>query len=163
MGLPRPADLAPGAGAGGPDARRAIYGPVYATENAGAAKLYGAEAEVLWQPTRNDLFSLNVQYLHTSYDSLKYQAYSTTGPAPVVGCAITPTALVGASAAARIYTVDCSGKPLVNAPRWVVNAGYDHTFDLGGSGRIIAAADTRIESSAICRSTISILGGRGAT
>ncbi|PTR11843.1 iron complex outermembrane receptor protein [Novosphingobium sp. GV055] len=140
----------------------AIYGPVFATENAGAAKLYGAEAEVLWQPTRNDLFSLNVQYLHATYDSLQYKAYSTTGPAPVVGCAITPTALMGASAAARIYNVDCSGKSLVNAPRWVVNAGYDHTFDMGSAGRIIAAVDTRVESSRYLSIDYLDLGRQGA-
>ena len=48
---------------------------------------------------------------------------------------------------ARIYDIDCSGRPLINAPKWVVNAGYEHSFDLGGSGRIIAGIDTRIESS----------------
>lgn len=124
-----------------------IYGPVFKTENAGSATIYGAEAELLWQPTSNDLFSLNVQYLHAEYDDLRYQAYSVGGPAPLIGCAVSPTTLIGASPAARIYNVDCSGKPVVNAPRWVVNAGYEHTFDLGGAGRIIAGADTRIESS----------------
>jgi iron complex outermembrane recepter protein len=124
-----------------------IYGPVFKTENAGSATIYGAEAELLWQPTQSDLFSLNVQYLHAKYDELRYQAYSVSGPAPVVGCLVTPTSLLGASAAARIYNVDCSGKPVVNAPRWAINAGYEHTFGLGNAGRIIAGADTRIESS----------------
>ncbi len=124
-----------------------IFGPVFKTENAGSATIYGLEAEVLWQPSRADLFSVNLQYLHTKYDNLQYQAYSVTGPAPVIGCAVTPTALIGASPAARVFDVDCSGRPLVNAPKWVVNAGYDHSFDLGGSGKIIAGIDTRIESS----------------
>lgn len=139
-----------------------IYGPVFATENAGAATLYGAEAEVMWQASPHDLFSLNVQYLHTKYDNLKYQAYSTTGPAPVVGCAIAPTTQIGASPAARIYNVDCSGRPLVNAPRWTINAGYDHTFDLGGSGRVIAAVDTRIETSRYLSIDYLALGRQGS-
>lgn len=124
-----------------------IFGPVFKTENAGSATIYGLETELLWQPSRADLFSVNLQYLHTKYDVLQYQAYSVTGPAPVIGCAVTPTALIGASPAARVFDVDCSGRPLVNAPKWVVNAGYDHSFDLGDSGKIIAGIDTRIESS----------------
>jgi iron complex outermembrane receptor protein len=124
-----------------------VYGPVFLTENAGAATIWGAEAELLWQISDHDLFSLNVQYLNTKYDELLYQAYSTTGAAPVVGCAVTPTTQTGASPAARIFNVNCSGKPVTNAPELVVNAGYEHVFDLGGSGRVTLGVDTRIETS----------------
>lgn len=124
----------------------AIYGPVFKTENAGSATIYGAEAELLWQPTPDDLLSINLQYLHSKYDEMHYQAYSVSGATPVVGCAISATDLTGASAQARIFDVDCSGRPLVNAPRWVLNAGYQHGFDLGGSGKLTAAVDTRVES-----------------
>lgn len=139
-----------------------VFGPVFKTENAGSAKIYGFEAELLWQPTRNDLLTVNLQYLHTRYDELKYQAYSVTGPAPVIGCTVAPTALIGASPDARIYNVDCSGRPLVNAPRWALNAGYDHTFDLAGSGRIIAAVDTRVESSRYLSLDFLALGRQGS-
>ncbi len=124
-----------------------IFGPVFKTENAGSATIYGVETELLWQPSRADLLSINLQYLHTKYDDLRYQAYSVTGPAPVIGCAVSPTTLLGASPTARVYDVNCSGQPLVNAPKWVVNAGYDHTFDLGEKGKLVAGIDTRIESS----------------
>ncbi|MGE4429553.1 MAG: TonB-dependent receptor [Sphingobium sp.] len=124
-----------------------VYGPVFKTENAGSATIYGAEAELLWQPTEADLLSINLQYLHTKYDEMDYQAYAVNGAVPVVGCAIMPTTLVGASPAAAIYDVDCAGRPLVNAPRWVLNAGYQRSFDLGGSGKLIAGVDTRVESS----------------
>lgn len=139
-----------------------IFGPVFKTENAKAATIYGFEAEVLWQPTRNDLFSLNLQYLHTKYDDLRYQAYSVTGPAPVIGCSVTPTAALGASPAARIFDVDCSGRPLVNAPRWVANAGYDHTFEFGDSGKVIASVDTRLESSRFLSLDFLALGKQGS-
>ncbi|MCW6528621.1 TonB-dependent receptor [Sphingomonas sp. MMSM20] len=124
-----------------------IYGPIYVTENAGAATIYGAEAELLFQPTHDDLFSANLQYLHSKYDTLNYQFYSVTGVAPVVGCPATVTALTGATPAAKIYNVNCSGRPLVNAPRWALNAAYEHTFDMGKSGKIRVGADTRVESS----------------
>ncbi len=140
----------------------AIFGPVFKTENAGAATIYGFETELLWQPSRSDLLSVNLQYLHTKYDDLRYQAYSVTGAVPVIGCAVTPTALLGASAAARIYNVDCSGKPVVNAPKWAINAGYDHTFDLGGGGKIIAGVDTRIESSRFLSIDFLPLGKQGS-
>ena len=139
-----------------------IYGPVFATENAGAATLYGAELEMLWKVMRDGVLSLNVQYLHTKYDDLNYQAYSTSGPAPVIGCAVTPSSLTGASPGARIYNVDCSGRPLVNAPKWVVNAGYEHSFDLGGTGRIRAGVDTRIESSRYLSLDYLSLGRQGS-
>lgn len=124
-----------------------IFAPVFVTENAGALTIYGAEAEMLFQITPDDLFSANVQYLHTNYDSLRYQAYSSSGQTPAVGCAVSPTSLVGTSPAARIFDVDCSGRPGVNAPKWTVNLAYEHSFDLGGSGIIRVGADTRIQSS----------------
>jgi iron complex outermembrane receptor protein len=124
----------------------AIFGPVFKTENAGKATIWGAEAELLWQATPADLLSINVQYLDTNYDELRYQFYSTSGGSPVVGCAVTPTALIGASPTARIFNVDCSGRPVVNAPKLTINAGYEHRFDLGSAGSLKIAADTRIES-----------------
>jgi iron complex outermembrane receptor protein len=146
-----------GSSPGGP-----IFGPVFKTENAGSATIYGLEMDMLWQPTRNDLLSVNLQYLHTDYDDLRYQAYSVTGPAPIIGCGVTPTAQLGASPAARIYDVDCSGQPLVNAPKWVLNAGYDHIFDLGDGGRVIAGVDTRIESSRYLSLDFLALGRQGS-
>lgn len=124
-----------------------IYGPIYLTENAGAATIAGAELEVVFQPTASDQFSANIQYLDATYDELKYQAYSTTGAPPAIGCPITPTALAGASATARIYNVDCSGRSLVNAPKWSLQLGYVKTLELGDTGRLILAADTRLETS----------------
>ncbi len=139
-----------------------IFGPVFTTENAGAATIYGAEVELQFQPTHDDLFSANVQYLHARYDSLQYQFYSTTGAAPVVGCPATLTTQLGTSAAARIYNVNCSGQPVVNAPTWSINAAYQHSFSLGGAGRIIAGADTRIESSRYLSIDYLPLGQQGS-
>jgi iron complex outermembrane receptor protein len=107
------------------------------------------------------LFSLNVQYLHAQYDTLNYQYYSTTGAAPVLGCPLALTTQIGASPAARIYNVNCSGQPVTNAPRLSVNAGYEHTFDLGDSGRVRAGADTRVESSRFLSIDFLPLGQQG--
>ncbi len=124
-----------------------VFGPLFLTENAGAATIKGAEVELVFQPTASDLFSANLQFLDATYDELRYQAYSTTGAPPLIGCPITPTTQIGASATARIYNVDCSGQPLVNAPKWSLQVGYEKTLELGNQGRLILAADTRLESS----------------
>ena len=124
-----------------------IFGPIYMTENAGAATVAGVELEMLFQPTPADMFTANVQFLDATYDELKYQAYSTTGSAPAIGCPTTRTNLTGATPAAVIYDVDCSGRPLVNAPKWSVQLGYAKTLELAENGRLILAADTRLESS----------------
>ena len=139
-----------------------IFGPVFATENAGKATIYGAEAELQFQPTGDDVFTANLQYLHARYNSLQYQSYSITGAAPVVGCATALTTSTGASPQARIYNVNCSGRPVVNAPTWSLNAGYQHIFQLGNSGRLIAGADTRIESSRFLSIEYLALGQQGS-
>lgn len=123
-----------------------IFGPVFMTENAGQATIYGVETDLLWLPSPNGLLSLNLQYLDTEYDELRYQAYSPTGAPPVLGCPAAATDLTGTTPTARIYDVDCSGRPMVNAPEWTINLGYEHGFELN-RGRIIVGADTRIESS----------------
>ena len=124
-----------------------IYGPVFMTENAGQATIQGLELELLWQVFDQGLFSANFQYLDTEYDELQYQAYSPSGVAPAVGCTVTPTSLLGTTPIARIYDVDCSGRPVVNAPESTLNVGYEHTLDIGDSGRLVLGVDSRIESS----------------
>jgi iron complex outermembrane receptor protein len=42
--------------------------------------------------------------------------------------------------------VDCSGKPLVRAPRWTGTAGYVHSFDLGDQGSLDASFNAQFAS-----------------
>jgi iron complex outermembrane recepter protein len=124
-----------------------IFGPVFVTENAGAATLYGVEVELLFQLTADDLFSANLQYLNTEYDDLRYQYYSTSGAPPTVGCGVTSTTQTGAAPQARIFNVNCSGRPLPNAPEWALNVGYEHTFHIGERGALVVGVNSRLESS----------------
>lgn len=139
-----------------------IFGPVFLTQNAGKATIKGVEAELLFQPVRDGTLSINVQYLDAKYKRLAYRAYSTSGAAPVTGCAITPTTDIGASPIARIFAVDCSGKPLPQAPKWALNAGYEQGIDLGDSGRLVLGVDTRIESSRFLSLEFIPLGRQGS-
>ena len=124
-----------------------LFGPVFLTENAGQATIQGLELELLWQVVENGLFSANFQYLDTEYDELRYQAYSPSGVPPAVGCVVTPTTQIGLTPMARIFDVECSGRPVVNAPETTLNLGYEHTFGLGDAGNLIVGLDSLIESS----------------
>ncbi|WCT79882.1 TonB-dependent receptor [Novosphingobium humi] len=137
----------------------AIYAPVFLTENAGAAKLYGIEAEVLFKPTSGDLFTADIQWLHARYKSFGYFAYSSSGATPAVGCAVTPTSRLAATAGAAIFSVDCSGRPVVNAPDWTINLAYEHKFALKSGASVTLGADTRVQSASYV-SIDYLAGGR---
>jgi iron complex outermembrane receptor protein len=124
----------------------AIYAPVFLTENAGAAKLYGLEAEVLFKPTEEDLFTADIQWLHARYKSFGYLAYSSSGATPAVGCAVASTSRLAATTGAAIFSVDCAGRPVVNAPEWTINLAYEHKFALKNGSALTLGADTRVQS-----------------
>ncbi|MBA2935753.1 TonB-dependent receptor [Sphingomonas sp. CGMCC 1.13654] len=108
------------------------------TENAGKATIKGAELEIIWQPTHDDAFSANLQYLHARYKDFRYSQTTVSGP-PQTACPTIPIA--GASA----VTVDCSGRPLPLAPTWTANLSYRHTFELRDT-KIDAQIGTQIQS-----------------
>lgn len=124
----------------------AIYAPVFLTENAGSARLYGLEAEALFKPTAADLLTADIQWLHARYRRFSYFAYASSGVAPAAGCAVTPTDRIAATAGAAIFGIDCSGRPLVNAPDWTINLAYEHKFALHAGANLTLGADTRITS-----------------
>jgi len=109
------------------------------TENAGKAEIYGAEVELLWEPTRDDSFTANVQYLHSQYKDFTYTQTTVTGPAQTA-CPVTP--VIGEQA----VTVNCTGNTLPLSPRWTANLGYRHSFRFESGARVDAQVGTRIES-----------------
>jgi iron complex outermembrane receptor protein len=118
------------------------------TVNAGQSRMYGAELDLVFAPTSNDLFSANVQYLDGKYDSLLTAAFSTTGAPVVTGCTVTGSRLANPGVnGARFYDTDCAGKPTINSPKWSANLAYQHEFDLGGDLGLIAGARAQIQSS----------------
>lgn len=118
------------------------------TVNAGQSRMYGAELDLVFAPTGNDLFSANVQYLDGKYDSLLTAAFSTTGAPVVTGCTVTGSRLANPGVnGARFYDTDCGGKPTINSPKWSANLAYQHTFELGGDLALVAGARAQIQSS----------------
>lgn len=124
-----------------------VFGAGGTTANAGNSRIFGAEAELSLQVARDGIFSANLQYLDTRYTDFSYRALSATGAPPRNTCTITPDTSLPINPPARLFRVDCSGKPIVNAPKWSLNLSYEHGFDVGRDYRVIGLIRSRIESS----------------
>ncbi|WP_044559915.1 TonB-dependent receptor, partial [Azospirillum sp. B4] len=126
------------------------YAPIFVTQNVGRSRIRGFEVEGRWKATSNDLLTATVQYTDSRYTSFTYSYFSNFGAPPSVGC---PYSNVSASAnpaplaPSAIYSVNCSGKPATNAPRWTANIGYEHEFAFADGSGLTAAADVYLSAS----------------
>ncbi len=102
------------------------------TQNVGRSTIKGAEVEARALVTPTTTLSANVQYLDARFDSF---TYSTPAP-PFTGCAVTRT---------TTFTVDCSGKPAINSPRWSLNFGGEQVVPFGAY-QVVLSADTQYRS-----------------
>jgi iron complex outermembrane recepter protein len=92
----------------------------FVVTNAGKARIYGAELDFKWQPTPNDAIGLSVNYLNAKFTSYTAPAYlGPNGPAP---------------------TGKFDNFALPNSPEFSGNVSYQHTFNLGSAGKIVASA-----------------------
>ena len=114
------------------------------TVNAGKATLYGADLDVRFKPTSQDLLWLSAEYLHTRYDSFTYDVYNASVPgaginsypSQATGCTLGPVVpdtandFVPALRYDSTQAVNCAGQPLVRAPQWTGTVGYERSFPL---------------------------------
>ncbi|MEL1251037.1 TonB-dependent receptor [Aurantiacibacter gilvus] len=121
------------------------FGQAGVTVNAGDARISGAEVELAWSPSSQTLLSADIQYLDAEYRSLVYDAISAGGGPLLTTCDVAD-APRQASPPARLFTVDCSGKPGLNAPRWTANLAFRHGIDLGNDLDLVLSATSRLES-----------------
>ena len=120
------------------------------TVNAGKARMYGAEAELLFAVVPKGIFTANVQYLNGKYDSLRYTALSAGGSNIRTGCVASNNRLANPTnpfSPSRLFDLNCSGQPTVNSPKWTANIGYEHTIEFGNDMGLVLGARTRVESS----------------
>jgi len=108
-------------------------------QNVGKSTNKGAELEGRFLVTPLTVFTTNLQYLDARYDRFTYISQSASGLPPTTGCAITPLGVAESS-------VDCSGKPSFNAPKWTLNFGAEQTIPIDGY-RLVASANTQHLSS----------------
>lgn len=108
------------------------------SQNIGQSTLKGFEIETQFMPVPNTLLSADLQYLDSKYDSFVYQEpIGPAGTPPLSGCPNT--------FAAGVFTIDCSGFPAFNAPKWTLNLGGQQTFDFGDY-MVVASVDTQYKS-----------------
>ncbi|WP_091743232.1 TonB-dependent receptor [Phenylobacterium immobile] len=104
---------------------------VFGYTNAGRGTMYGVDVDVVARLTANDTLQAGVELLRTKFNQFSYE---TLGQTPEkTGCSITP--------GAPFQTIDCSGKPLLRAPRYSGTVAYTHTFNLA-SGAAVEASGT---------------------
>ena len=107
------------------------------TQNIGQATIQGFDFDGRFLLTPMTLLTGSVQYLDTKLNSFSYVASPVAGNLPpVTGCAVTAT---------TVYTVDCSGKPESNSPKWSINLGAEQTVHVGDY-KIVANGAMRYRS-----------------
>jgi iron complex outermembrane receptor protein len=120
----------------------------FITENAGRAKSYGADLDVVFMPTPNDNFSVKVQYNKSEYDTFTYNFPSGALHAPAnTGCATSLANPGGPVDPGQTTIIDCAGFQLVRAPTWSGTVSYDHTFDFANGAKVVAGVRTQFASS----------------
>jgi iron complex outermembrane receptor protein len=102
------------------------------TQNVGRSTIKGVEVDARVLVTPTTTLSGNVQYLDATYDSFTY----ATPARPFSGCAVTQT---------TTFTVDCSGRPAINSPKWTVNLGAEQVVPMGDY-QLTISADTQYRS-----------------
>jgi iron complex outermembrane receptor protein len=118
------------------------------TTNAGKARLYGANADVIWTPTKADTLSASAEYLSTRFTDFTYTtplAVDAQRSCASLGVAGSVTLASGNSV--PLFKYDCSGVPLARAPKWAIQGAWSHNFFLPGGGKIVAGADALYNSS----------------
>jgi iron complex outermembrane receptor protein len=113
----------------------------------------------MFRPTVRDTLQASVEYLHSRYDSFAFEVYNrslgpfiNSYPPEATGCVLglaVPYTANDANPGLRgdsTQRIDCSGKPLVRAPRWSGTVSYEHVFDLGDK-QLITGVDGQFASS----------------
>lgn len=111
----------------------------FLTTNAGKAESYGLDLDIVYRATPADDISFKTQYNKTKYNSFVLPYASGVFGPPNTGCAVGPQN-------GLFQSIDCSGKPLVQAPKWSGTVAYSHTFDLGTAGTLVAGPDLQFAS-----------------
>ncbi|MEH3106443.1 MAG: TonB-dependent receptor [Sphingomonas fennica] len=107
------------------------------TENIGRARIYGAEADIQFRAARDTRLGLNVQWLEGEYRSFDYVSGN-----PVADTQTCPSS----AAAGGGFLLDCSGRRILQLPRWVLSASAQQRIPLAGGGAIVIDGASRYET-----------------
>lgn len=118
------------------------------TRNVGAARIYGGSVDVVWQPTRRDTATFNIEYLNARFTEFVYTTPLAADPnreCPSLGVVgqVTPPG----RPPINLFGFDCSGTALPRAPKWSIRGGWNHEFPLANGAAIVADVDGQFSSS----------------
>lgn len=109
--------------------------PVIRTVNAGSSRTYGVDFDMSYRPAGIDDLSLNAA---VNWNKAKYNDLTTIpcyyNQTIAAGCNLTP--LVPGSNSPPFLTQDLSGTPMIRAPEWSINFGFDYELPLGSGMKL---------------------------
>ncbi|HWL47604.1 MAG TPA: TonB-dependent receptor [Sphingomonadaceae bacterium] len=106
------------------------------TQNAAKSTVKGFEWDAIFLPVQTTRLSFSGQYMKARYND--FIVRSASDPSNRQTCPTTPDS--------GSFLVDCSGRPLVNAPTWVLQGGIDQTFEFSNGGNVVVSISERFES-----------------
>lgn len=118
--------------------------------NAGKARIWGIELDASFKVLENGRFTASVNYLDSKYqDFLASYAVYCASTTLASGCNnITGLGDIDSNfQTAPIVQPNLAGNRPPQSPEWVIAAGYEHRFDLGGAGSITPGVFSRYKSS----------------
>lgn len=106
-------------------------------ENVGRSTIKGFDVDVVGKPTATTTLSAKVQYLKTQYQGLILQ---TLAPRDNFACPRTVTAIN--TPTGPVIQFDCSGRPLLQSPKWTVNLGAEQVVQLTSELELVGTVNT---------------------
>jgi iron complex outermembrane receptor protein len=115
----------------------------FLTQNAGKARLFGLNVDLIVKPTQADTVHLAAEYDDSKYQTFQYQVPVFAYSPEATGCR---NAGVSPGPFVPLATIDCSGFELPHAARWTGDADYTHSFGLNSGAAIDFNAGARLSS-----------------
>jgi len=106
-------------------------------ENVGKSTIKGFDVDLVAKPFATTTLSAKVQYLDTKYEGLILQ---TLAPRDNFDCPRTVTSI--STPTGPVIQFDCSGRPLLQSPKWTVNFGIEQVLPLTGSLELVGSVNT---------------------
>ena len=112
------------------------------TVNVPKVTFKGVTADIAATPWPGGQISANLQYLDAVNENFVYPSL-----VPSSNCPFAPQANGG-------FLIDCSGKPLSQAPKFSATVGYTHTIALSNSAMLAAGFSTHFETRSLASQTM---------
>lgn len=108
---------------------------VLITGNAARATIKGASLDMMAMPWRGGTLRASVEYVDGVYDNFQVQQPANFVPPGRISCPVSPPTPQG------VVNIDCSGFPLLRAPKWSGTLGLTQIFDLSRGDSLVFNAD----------------------